>query len=421
MSATMNNLDFASEVITYCATPKAFNKRVAEGKLGIFAAAFVKGVIRRLERSVRENPTALKLLKSRLIPMEGQIPINAEAWIPEIGAAYQRITAGLELEAVIHALMGLHSLRITGEWSVELESRIRLSIGGNIFMSPCSMRVISTGTDITVIDQESPNDHLTFAYKVGGWECSSEKTVEKQWGFTKPILVPEKRMQVKYLQAWFNEPSDNVIDFIVDWPPGKQQGYAKTLPEVAAKQIAQSLNILDAAGSTYVPWIIPLLRGLATSPITSEEIRNSSSYIWHPGVILSGFPSPLDYVCEVLVHEVSHQHYLLLSTVLRLVNIDNKKMYYSALKRMSRTVDKVLLAFHATGNMVILWKDIIENCSGSTEDFKKRSKQLSLLEKQMKSLYSELIKADSFTDAGSRFFQTQVAVLNEYGSNLNAN
>jgi HEXXH motif-containing protein len=78
---------------------------------------------------------------------------------------------------------------------------------------------------------------------------------------------------------------------------------------------------------------------------------------------LSTAPTQFDYgfrVADALVHEASHQYANLVSLAFPLSNGTDSKLYYSALARRERPIDRVLFAFHAAGNIALFYADALK-------------------------------------------------------------
>ena len=119
------------------------------------------------------------------------------------------------------------------------------------------------------------------------------------------------------------------------------------------------MDSLSAADAGFHWWFGNLLQGIAAMPLLSNGFRHSGSSIHFAGVVSSGFPADEEAVAECLVHEVSHQYFLLLESVVPMVDPAQEQVQvWSTFKGRHRPLNRVLLAYHAAANMALYWTGI---------------------------------------------------------------
>ena len=79
----------------------------------------------------------------------------------------------------------------------------------------------------------------------------------------------------------------------------------------------------------------------------------SSSFELHPGVVALSHASPAIALADALVHEASHQHFYILGQLGPVHDGSDIQLYYSPARGADRPIDKILLAYHAFGNVLL--------------------------------------------------------------------
>jgi HEXXH motif-containing protein len=95
--------------------------------------------------------------------------------------------------------------------------------------------------------------------------------------------------------------------------------------------------------------IVPILGGRAGT-------TTSSSFEHSPGVVALSHASPPLAMADALVHEASHQHYYLLTQLGPVHDGSDTRLYWSPARRAERPIDKILLAYHAFGNVLLFYR-----------------------------------------------------------------
>lgn len=79
----------------------------------------------------------------------------------------------------------------------------------------------------------------------------------------------------------------------------------------------------------------------------------SGSYPDRPGVMTCSFPAPTEVLCELLVHEASHQYFHILGRLGDIEDGSDSNLYFSPLRGMTRPLIYILLGYHAVANMLL--------------------------------------------------------------------
>jgi HEXXH motif-containing protein len=378
------------------------------GSHDILATAYLKGIIGKLNRALPAGGSARRLMDELLVPLSAAIPKTSQCWQPEVGSVMQRMRAG-ELEAaVVQALLVMHSLGIAGAWRAELPQSSGFSLGGNFFRAVGWIECEAGNNTISLLD--AGGAATSFHLNSGKWEPVG---VSDSLGHEcrTPHYCRYANFRDIYVHDW-KEPEVLREDVVVEWPITTEVQAENQLASSAAVTIDHGLEVLGRAGSGYLHWVRQLFRGVAAAPRRYDDMRQSGSYLDHPGVFNCGFPgAAAKSTAEVIVHEISHQNYLLFNSMFPLCVDFEDDLIYSALKGRPRPLSRVLFAYHAAANMALLWHDLAEK--GPLEPYYEKERQTIYLHAQ--SLASGIAGAKGLTEVGAHFFQFQHAMLVERG------
>jgi HEXXH motif-containing protein len=372
----------------------------------VLSTAYCKGILNRLRKQLDNHDGSASLFDAHIPELSAHIPVSRECWQPELGAIQQRLDERHQLAAVAQALFALHALQLPISWSVSLQPRTRFSFAGHFFSVVGAIEVEGGEAELR-IRSDRCNVDLCFRRISGRWECQSGHT-DPLWAYSAPTFVSHEELRHVYVHDW-NEPDVTIDDVVVEWPIAERSG-RESLASSAAESIRDGLVALQAANPLYFEWASTLFRGVAATPLGHDDMRQSGSYIHHPGVFNCGFPGfACESTAEVIVHEISHQNYLLLNSVYPLCNDNIDGLIYSSLKGKERSLSRVLFAYHAAANMALFWNDLARKKPLNEYYLHEKS----TMDKHVNALAQALNGARGFTDAGKRFFDLQYALLKE--------
>jgi HEXXH motif-containing protein len=397
----------AVSLIKDSCTPLAYEDNAC---LAMFAEAFVKGVMKRLARCVAADPAAHALF-ALCNEMAGSAMLrNARAWQPELGACLDRMKRQQPLEAAVQALFAMHALRVPGVWSLAPPGTMRASMGGHIFDLAGQVQVQGDGERLQLRRSDIACAPLVFAYDGARWRLAAPAA--QAWRHVAPSSIDYRGFESCYVQAWSLPDSHRAgDDLLVDWPPQPADAIGAQLASQAAHQLGDALALLEQAGPRYLPWLRPVMRGIAACPVYAPGLRVSASFPNHFGVISAAFPLTTAYLAEILVHEFSHQYYLLLEAVMPLVKKEvQPQLYYSSFKMKQRPLGKILLTYHATANMALFWHDLHANGGAGNPLYRA---ELENLLHHTDSLGAIIASSNGLTEAGEAMFETQRELLGE--------
>ncbi|MDC8758315.1 aKG-HExxH-type peptide beta-hydroxylase [Janthinobacterium fluminis] len=382
--------------------------------LDVVAAAFHAGVMKRLSRAAAGVPVAEALARYCGEMMRQPWPTTSSCWQPEVGATLQRIHEGKPLEAALQALFALHALRIAGTWCVELSGPVRVSMAGHIFDVRGKIDVQAASGKLVILDRDGVLAPLEFGAVGGGWRILGQCAPDAGWRYARPSFFKEEGFEGSYVQPWrLPDCHRRGDDLIVDWPQQPVGADEAALAADVATQMPGVFALLRHIGPHYLSWCAPVFRGIAACPSYDAGMRISASFPSHTGVVSVAFPLSTPYLAEILVHELSHQYFLMLGAAIPLLKKRaDDALYYSSFKMKQRPLSKIFLAYHATANMALFWHGLL---SVPTPHTALAAEELAKLLPHTKSLGGTIAASGGLSEAGEAMFGTQRALLQERG------
>jgi HEXXH motif-containing protein len=259
------------------------------------------------------------------------------AWDPSSGAVHAALTAGGADTAGRLATLALrlHECGAGGEWSCSLPERARLRFDRWPLPRCSRLAVEATGTEVTVL---AGGTRLRFVRAAGSW-----------WHDTGALGLPEVRfggaraIVLRREDLWLPELADlaaNVGDAEHD---------------AMATRLGRALELLARAAPAYFAWVRQVLRFVAPwRPESYHRPSGSSSSNLAPGLVGAGNHDHAASLAESLVHEASHHYYYVLSRLGPVDDGSDEALYFNPFFGRSRPVDRILLAYHAFANVLLL-------------------------------------------------------------------
>jgi hypothetical protein len=266
-----------------------------------------------------------------------------ECWRPELGLAYRAIHEGrrgaayrqwLELQVII---AGYLCRRI--EWfDVVCELDSPFTAAGVTFAMP-KVHAWGDGAGLWIED-------LTTGQRYAFRSCDELQGASGVWllegsGFSSIVSVMEVPLCQVVDEAWLHD--WRFIEIVEGrWPA--DDGFAQ--------QIALALGLLQDATPEYFLWVIAVLRHVFRKPRHGPDHSTSRSFLFHFGGLEIGAPASTVESVELLVHEASHQ-YFHMTTLLGRTTTPRAGHYHSPLKGRGRPLERLLIGYHALGNIVL--------------------------------------------------------------------
>jgi HEXXH motif-containing protein len=118
---------------------------------------------------------------------------------------------------------------------------------------------------------------------------------------------------------------------------------------------AEALDLLAEYAPEYLPWVGRTLHQLFLLRPRPSKVESGSVEHYLGLVHLTEHPEPLT-VAELLVHEATHQYMNVLTKLRPLDDGTDERLYWSPAVDKNRPVSKIVAAFHAFGNVLLLYR-----------------------------------------------------------------
>ena len=175
-------------------------------------------------------------------------------------------------------------------------------------------------------------------------------------------------------------------------------------------QVREALSLVAQYAAEYHGWINAVIDEVVVLDSSLGDRSGSDSAV--VGIVCLSLPSNLDFVVEGLVHEAAHQHYYLAEKEHGLfVGLTPDAVGYSPILKKRRPIEKILLAYHAVANTVLLLNRANRNGGGYLGSC---YGHVYWLESTAKAMEMELLQQEILTEKGDAFFNFIRAQLKEF-------
>ncbi|MEO1367644.1 MAG: HEXXH motif-containing putative peptide modification protein, partial [Acidobacteriota bacterium] len=169
------------------------------------------------------------------------------------------------------------------------------------------------------------------------------------------------------------------------------------------RSVSAAMTLLGDHCPEYVGWIREVLRGLAPLVPVPNRMHSGTHKGW-PGIITTSLNVSAPALAEILVHECSHQYFQQLRWLSPLHDRNDPTEYFSPVKGRPRPIDKILLAYHAFANVLIMNRTLLDRGAGG--DYCRRNQEE--LVDQLSTLELALEGSSALTESGRALFEPLV-------------
>jgi len=343
----MTAVEFPSELVTRArqlSLPSAgFDESFFDAVIRLHAeeivAAFVDDFSDRLDGADRRLLEAIR-------PPWDAVPTRA-VWDPAIGAAERLLESGEGDPETVAALIGLRLAEAgsPGTWSASFSQELTPRFG-RWLLSRCDRIEIESDGRSARIETGIDGRTTTFTLTAldGAWATDAADELVPIPGSSALRLLPESAVRE---QLAIEDEFHSVVGF-----PGPSAELAGVFGD--------AMSLMKASAPDYHAWVARILRALVPCECEGSRTR-SSSWREAPGVILISTAPWSPEVAEMLVHESCHQYLYLAKRLGDLVTGTDRELYYSPAVDRPRPLDRVLLAYHAFGNVLLLYEELRRN------------------------------------------------------------
>jgi HEXXH motif-containing protein len=261
---------------------------------------------------------------------------------PEITAAAARLA------------LAMQAAGLAGSFRASLGAPVRLRFDRFLLGEASELRVAGSGAELAVeLGGGRQVVFARFARSGGRWQS----------------LGPRDDHDGQHGNGWQEElrqvPIDRrTVTFVTGAALGDERqeglpyGVTAATDEVTAAWTA-AFDLIRRHSPEYLQWVDRGIRDIVPLAVGSETMVSAShTQRWGEVYMTSALP-PLK-LAEMLVHEVSHQHYFFGGFLAAVEDGSDTHLYYSPVKKTGRPIDKILLAYHAFANVVLFYRQCRE-------------------------------------------------------------
>lgn len=268
-------------------------------------------------------------------------PPSLASWTPEVGVLATGFGATdeagrrwLQAQAAVGGV-------VTGALpQLELETTVErplLVCGQRV--TPGPMRLRAQGEDLEIVRGA---DVQRFHRRDGTWLAAAAEAA------TVPTIVPTGAAPLRLVGDAWHAQCDMAVEAI--------ELDAHSTAAIAAR-LGEALDLLGEVVPEYRAWVLCLLKEVTPIRRPAANALASGSSALRPGGVDIAFPATATETAEMLIHECSHQYLHMVSWFGALITKDAKP-HYSPLKNCERPLDRIVLGYHAYGNVMLAYTQL---------------------------------------------------------------
>lgn len=131
-------------------------------------------------------------------------------------------------------------------------------------------------------------------------------------------------------------------------------------PDLAVAAFQPALEFAYTFAPSYLEWVVGVVSAIVPLALPTDR-SVSASDARRPGTVAVCAGLDEANTFELLVHEASHQRFFILERICSVKVADDQRLMYSPLPGALRTVDRVVLAYHACVNIAACYETLERN------------------------------------------------------------
>ena len=335
----------AQPYVEACAHPLAGSRLESlDTAISAVLLALVKRVGRLIGDEASQEAAILAGIEARLT--DGNAAGLYRTWSPVVAVLRQKVAAG-DARGAIAQLALIQCDLVGGGIAVSIE----LDCEGELYHRGCTLAFpAGTRLDFRRYESDAPAPGVQLAGLADGLPAEALAAIRAEAGAAEIHRIDWGLADGKFAVPTL-EISNDLVDVEVVWPPARDHGVAAGTIAEACRSLTLAHRTIASVSHDYAVWVARLIRGFAITDMPDDSTIDSGSFFTRPGLVHCAFPLDRGLVVETLVHEASHQHFILLNSMFPMVEKGPQELIYSPIKRMERPLSRVLFAFHACVNI----------------------------------------------------------------------
>lgn len=228
-----------------------------------------------------------------------------------------------------------------GQWHSTLSRPMRLRFEGWLLPKSKEIDLQSDGNTVSIVlkMENSGIENIRFERTEFSWTSSEAQKLPYAKVSTPIFLMAQSAIEG---QLTIEDQFGSII------------GY----PEVTGnmvQNVQKALDILAKYAPQYLQWVERVIRGIVVCECKETRTR-SSTWSEAPGIILMSVTDDPITIAEMMVHEASHQYFHLLRKLGTVDDGSDTRLYYSPAVSKERPLSRILIAYHAFANILLMYR-----------------------------------------------------------------
>lgn len=304
------------------------------------------------------------------------------------GEAVAALEGGHAAPAQIAVELGLLAARqgIPGRWSARIEAPATLYFARWRLPEAQSLSLESDGEQAELrLTGKHATHVLSFERESGDWQCHDAGLSELP--HLEDLYILTAADVSSYLQELAVFRGNRPVDAVT---PGISKG------------LADGMSLLALAAPHWENWTKRMVKQVLVLHPPDEARSMSGTSSEAPGFLAITLAHDFLRTAEMLVHEASHLYFHIAELVGPVHDGSDSGLYYSPVVGRERPLDRILIAFHAFGNVLLFYRALLHE---GFDCAPKVSREVERLQKIMPQMEAPFKHNQALTDVGAALFE----------------
>jgi hypothetical protein len=327
--------DSDCEALQNLACPTSRSREIANEIVRSYAAEIASIA---LDHGAISNPDFAQFFQDGIAAIDGL----GVGWDHGFGVAHDAIVANKRNDAgLVEIALHFSASGVRGRWTATLTQPRKWRFA-NLLLPPTDHLCVETADGMTLVATDTSSPPVRLEGSGMNWRFTDEASASTA-GYA------------GLDQVCFGQPHPSAA-----LCPGlglfKYEGFVDPtllsgpLPTWLRDTVEEATTQLAAAAPVYLDWVNDVVRVLTPCLAKPGTLSSGSSSRMLGVIRFTADPRP-EALVEMLVHEATHQYLYVGGLVDNLADPEDTRLFWSPVKNKGRTIDKILLAYHAFANV----------------------------------------------------------------------